>query len=97
MGVFVFRADGVFGYKFAVMFDFFDESNLPSAKGHWIVKPDGSIAILMDTGNAPPFRIEWHRKDDSFDILRLEKDGTLPMKAHYIKSNAPPLNRNSLP
>jgi hypothetical protein len=85
MGVFVFRPDGVFGYKFATMFDFYGQANLPPDKGRWTLKPDGGLEIQLDKKDAANFRIEWYPKNNTFDVIRMEKDGSLPMKAHYEK------------
>ncbi len=83
MGVFVFRSDGVFGYKFAAMFDFYDQNNLPPERGHWNLKSDGTPEIHLDDSGANKFLIEWHPNENSFDLIRLETNGTLPTKAHY--------------
>lgn len=85
MGVFVFRRDGVFGYKFAAKVDFYDQANLPPNMGRWTFKPDGTLDIQLDRNSGPNFRIEWHPKDDAFDVIRPEEGGGLPMKAHYMK------------
>lgn len=84
MGLFVFQPDGVFGYKFAAKFDFYHQGNLPPHRGHWRLKPDGTLEIELDESDAPKFQIEWYPKRDAFDVIRLERtDGTFPMKAHY--------------
>jgi len=85
MGVFVFRSDGVFGYKFAAKIDFYDQKDLPPERGHWSLMPDGTLEIKLYESGARKFRIEWHPEADAFDLVRLEQDGTLPMKTHYEK------------
>jgi hypothetical protein len=62
MGVFVFRNDGVFGYKFVANFDFYDQSNLPPGRGHWNLKSDGTLDIKLDESSAKKFRVQWHQE-----------------------------------
>ena len=82
-GVIVFRADGVFGYKFAVMFDFFNLDHLPSTQGRYSMNSNGRLEIHGLDQEDLRFRVVWHPTEDSFEVIRLEKDGTLPKLAHY--------------
>jgi hypothetical protein len=50
--------------------------------------PDGTLEIKLYESGARKFRIEWHPEADAFDLIRLEQDGTLPMKTHYEKKGS---------
>ena len=84
-GIVVFREDGVFGYKFAVKFDFYNADHLPSDQGRFHLDSTGGLELEFSQKEKWEFRIEWHQRDDSFDLIRTEKNGTLPMRAHYVR------------
>ena len=85
VGIVVFREDGVFGYKFAVKFDFYNVDHLPSNQGRFRLNSTGGLDLDLSQKEQWAFRIEWHAQDDSFDLIRLDQNGTLPMRAHYVR------------
>jgi hypothetical protein len=81
-GVFVFRSDGVVGYKFPAMFDFYSEQNLPPTQGHYRVV-GGQIELPDLPVDQPKFKLEIRDGGRSFLLIREERDGTLPDRALY--------------
>jgi hypothetical protein len=46
----------------------------------------GGLELEFSQKEKWKFRIEWHQRDDSFDLIRTEKNGTLPMRVHYVRA-----------
>ncbi|MFN9369556.1 MAG: hypothetical protein ACK6CT_12465 [Planctomycetia bacterium] len=85
-GVFVFRDDGVLGYKLAAKFDFYDQANLPPDRGRWEITARGGLKIRCDNAPFQPFTLKWHPESDSFDLIfdtPPEKD--FPPVMHFTK------------
>lgn len=68
-GVFVFREDGVFGYKLAAKFDFYDKENLPPERGRWVITSNEALNIQFDGNPWKSFKLKWKPEDDSFDLI----------------------------
>ncbi len=83
-GIFVFRSDGVVGYKFAAQFDFYSEHNLPPIHGHYRVV-DGQIELSGLPAGQPKFKLEICDGGQAFLLIREERDATLPDRALYRK------------
>ncbi|MGO9096455.1 MAG: hypothetical protein ACLQGV_14695 [Bryobacteraceae bacterium] len=83
-GVFVFRGDGTFGYKFAAMLDFYSEDDLPPIRGRYRIV-GGRIELSGLPANQPKFELEARDGGQSFLLIREERDGTLPHRALYRK------------
>ena len=84
-GVMYFQSDGTLHYVFASKTDFYDAKNLPPEKARWFLNTVGEVEVAELKEGEPEFRLEWHHRRDSFDLIRTQPNGTLPRKARYEK------------
>ncbi len=84
-GVMYFQRGGMLHYVFASKTDFYDAKNLPPMKARWFLNTVGELEVAALKEGEPEFRLEWHPRRDSFDIIRIQPNGTLPRKARYEK------------
>jgi hypothetical protein len=81
-GVFVFRSDGVVGYKFAAKIDVYSEQNLPPVRGRYRIV-GGQIELSGLPADEPKFKLEIRDGGKSLLLTREQPNGTLPDKALY--------------
>lgn len=86
-GVLVFRPDGVFGYKFAAIFDFYSEENLPPLQGRYRVG-GGRIELSDLPAGEHKFKLEIRDGGRSLLLIRQERNGSLPDRAWYRKETS---------
>jgi hypothetical protein len=86
-GVIVFSSDGTFHYVFATKVDFFDDTHLPRNQAKWYLDSAGKLVVEGLRPGEPQFHFEWHPQENVFYLMRDQPEGTLPLKALYVKDH----------